>query len=81
MLSYIFSLPKNQNTMKNTMKNTIKTLIAKRVWVETILGKFYKTELYLDGKLLATIPVEAKQPMIRRRSIIVNCWKYNLKFY
>lgn len=53
------------------------TLMAKRV--KETQGTF-KTELYLNGKLLCVFPFYAKQPSKNRKYIEVNCFKYKLQF-
>jgi len=52
------------------------TLEAKRV--KTEYG--FKTELYRDGKLKATIPDYQKQPHGNQKTIMLNCFRWKLKF-
>jgi hypothetical protein len=55
---------------------TLSTLNAKRV--KTKYG--FKTELYLDGKLKATVPDYQKQPHGNCKKIMLNCFWWKLKF-
>lgn len=58
------------------------TLTAKRVPVTKGHYKgFYETQFYKpDGSLYATIPVESKQPRKDKKTITLNCWKWNIKW-
>lgn len=44
---------------------------------EKIKGSTY---LYLDSKLKCIIPQNIRQPRKDKRTIIINCFKYKLKF-
>jgi hypothetical protein len=57
------------------------TLKAKKVKEDTGTYKgFPKTLLYQDGSLKATIPASATQPRKGQKTIILNGWKFALKW-
>lgn len=56
-------------------------LLAKKVKVSTGPYKgFHRTELYQGGKLKAVIPASQSQPRRGQKSIILNGWKFALKW-
>lgn len=56
------------------------TLKAKKVKVTEHGYIGYKTELYQDGKLKATIPTSATQPRKNSKTIILNGWKFGVEW-
>lgn len=55
----------------------MKTIVGYRI-KETygIYTGLFKTELFLDGVLVATYPAGLKQPHANKRYIFHNCFKY-----
>lgn len=66
--------------MKTNNKQGLIILTAKKVKVSENGHTGYKTELYQDGRLKATIPCEQRQPRKGQKTIVLNCWTFGLQW-
>lgn len=67
--------------MPKVISNDLIVLTAKKIKEKTGHWKGYqRTELYQNGRLKATFPAEAKQPKRGQKTILLNGWKFALKW-
>lgn len=71
---------KKEKPLKTASENR-RTVQAKRVHYKSGVYKgHFRTEFYKNGTLFATLPVQAKQIRKDAKTVILNCFKYNIEW-